>query len=62
MDENLISSLEAARLLDVSSEHVRKLARAGVLPVAAMTRGGRVYWRADVERVAAERQAARDGR
>lgn len=50
----LLSTAQAARMLDRSTDRVRQLVRAGRLP-AQMTPLGRLYDRRDVERLAAQR-------
>jgi excisionase family DNA binding protein len=55
--EPMLSSSQAARLLEVSSERVRQLADAGKLP-CERTPLGRLFDRADVEALAAERREA----
>jgi excisionase family DNA binding protein len=55
MGNQLLSTGDAARRLDVSSEFIRKLERSGRL-VAMRTAGGkRIFKSEDVERLAAER-------
>jgi hypothetical protein len=54
--EELLSPADAATVLSLSADMVRLLARGGRLPVAARsTRGVRLFRRADVEELAAER-------
>lgn len=54
--DDLMTSSDAARILALSSDMVRLLARKGALPIAARTiRGVRLFRRADVERLARER-------
>lgn len=62
--EDLMTAVDAARILGLSSDMVRLLAREGRLKAAVQTvRGVRLFRRADVERPAAERaQQARDRR
>lgn len=61
-----LSVQEAARILSVSSASVRLMTAKGTLRCAARTEGGvRLYRRAEVEALAARRQAsqkAREGR
>jgi hypothetical protein len=60
--EELISSSPASHILGVSTHTVRQLASRGELPVAAYVRPiGVVFRRADVERVAREREQRRVG-
>ena len=57
---NLITSGQAARVFNppCSAENIRRLARIGQLPVAAIIgRGQRLYERTDVETLARERPA-----
>jgi hypothetical protein len=50
-----VSTLEAAQILRCSSDNVRLLARSGRLPTAIETRAGRLFLRAEVDRLAARR-------
>jgi excisionase family DNA binding protein len=51
---------DAARVLGVSPDRVKQIANEGGLPALRVGRRGvRVYRREDVERLAAERQAAK---
>jgi excisionase family DNA binding protein len=51
---------DAARVLGVSPDRVKQIANEGGLPALRVGRRGvRVYRRGDVERLAAERQAAK---
>lgn len=54
--EELLSPSAAARLLGLTARRVRQLARSGRLP-ATVTPLGRLYARADVDRLASERAA-----
>ena len=54
--DDLMTAVDAARILGLSSDMVRLLAREGRLKAAVQTvRGVRLFRRADVERLAAER-------
>jgi excisionase family DNA binding protein len=54
--EDLMTSVDAARILGLSSDMVRLLARQGRLKAVVQTvRGVRLFRRADVDRLAAER-------
>jgi DNA-binding transcriptional MerR regulator len=54
--EDLMSAVDAARILGLSSDMVRLLARDGRLRAAVQTiRGVRLFRRVDVERLAVER-------
>ncbi len=56
--ERLLGPADAARILGVVPATVRAMALSGRLPPAAMTEGGvRLFRRADVERLAADRAA-----
>lgn len=58
-----LSVHEAARILGVTAPTVRLLTTKGTLRCAARTEGGvRLYRRADVEALAARRQAAKKAR
>jgi excisionase family DNA binding protein len=60
--DDLMTSSDAARILGLSSDMVRLLARRGALPIAARTIGGvRLFRREDVERVARDRAGAASG-
>jgi excisionase family DNA binding protein len=52
-----MTTSEAARLLRISESSVRALERAGRLPAQRTESGQRIFSRADVERVAAQRAA-----
>lgn len=56
MNEQLLSTGDVARRLDVSTEFIRKLARAGKLAYTCTIRGQRIFKGEDVERLAAERE------
>src|SRR6266852_4730716 len=54
--QDLISAVDAARILGLSADMVRLLARSGRLPTAVeSTRGVRLFRRVDVTKLAAER-------
>lgn len=55
---SLISTQDAARILNVSSETVRNLERRGLLSAIKTPRGIRIFDRSDVEKLAVKR--ARD--
>jgi excisionase family DNA binding protein len=55
----LVTTSEAAPLLGVTERYVRLLAAEGRLVAAIKTPWGRLFERAEVERLAAERHAAR---
>jgi DNA-binding transcriptional MerR regulator len=58
--ENLLATADAAKILDLSPDMVRLLAREGRLPAAAASvRGVRMFRREDVEALAAERAGHR---
>jgi len=54
--DDLMTGIDAARILDLSVDMVRLLARDGRLPSLRTIRGVRLYRRGDVERVAEERR------
>jgi excisionase family DNA binding protein len=62
MDENVLSTLEASRILDCAPDTVRRLVREGVLTAAVSTCAGRLVRRADVEALAAKRRQLREAR
>jgi hypothetical protein len=51
-----VTSLEAGLILHNAPDTVRALARRGTLAAAITTRAGRLFRRADVERLAAQRR------
>ena len=53
----ILTTSEAARILERSVDFVRKQANTGRLPALVSERGYRMFYRADVERLAAERKA-----
>jgi excisionase family DNA binding protein len=53
----LLTPSEAARLLGISADSVRRLSNNGELPTVKTTGGFRVFKRADVERLAHQRAA-----
>lgn len=56
----LLSTADAARLLNVTPVTVRLLARRGILPIAATTESGvRLFRTVDVERLAKRRAEER---
>lgn len=56
--DDLMTSTDAARVLALSADMVRVLARNGKLPVAGRTIGGvRLFRRADVEQLAETRRS-----
>lgn len=56
MKDQLLSTGDVARRLGVSSEFIRKLARAGKLATRRTAGGLRIFRGEDVERLAAERE------
>jgi hypothetical protein len=55
--DDLMTSGDVARRLGISNQHVHTLATTGRLPVATQTPNGmRLFRRADIDRVADERQ------
>lgn len=61
-DTNVVSTSEAAQILQCSSDNVRRLARTGKLVAAISTRAGRLFRRRDVEKLLDERRASADQR
>lgn len=59
-DPTLLTS-DAARVLGVTADAVRDMERRGVLPAVRTASGVRLFSRADVERLAADREAKRGG-
>jgi excisionase family DNA binding protein len=55
-DEDLLTPLDAARVLGISPETVRALSNAGRLPTLRTVSGRRLFRRSEVERLAAERE------
>jgi excisionase family DNA binding protein len=63
VDNELLSTADAAKILGLSADMVRLLAREGRLqPAAQTTRGLRLFRREDVEELAAERAGTANGR
>ncbi len=61
-DQELIATSEAARILGLSGERIRQLSLAGEIPsIKIAPHGYRAYFRADVERLKAEREAKAEG-
>jgi excisionase family DNA binding protein len=57
--DDLMMAADAGRILRVSVDMVRLLARDGRLPFTSTVGGVRLFRRADVERLALERQTTR---
>jgi len=57
--DDLMMAADAGRILRVSVDMVRLLARDGRLPFTSTVGGVRLFRRADVERLALEREATR---
>jgi excisionase family DNA binding protein len=57
--DDLMMAADAGRILRISVDMVRLLARDGRLPFTSTVGGVRLFRRADVERLALERQANR---
>ncbi len=53
--DDLMTATDAGRILDVSVDMVRVLARSGALPCTSTIGGMRLFRRADVEAVALQR-------
>jgi len=61
--ETLLSVADASRILRVTPQTVRLMVRRGVLVATAQTEGGiRLFRRADVERLAADRASRAESR
>jgi excisionase family DNA binding protein len=60
--DDLMMAADAGRILRVSVDMVRLLARDGRLPFTSTVGGVRLFRRADVERLALERQTNRTAR
>lgn len=58
----LLTASDAARILGLSRDMVRILARSGRLPSTRTANGYHLFLRADVERLARQRAAGRQGR
>jgi excisionase family DNA binding protein len=56
MSSEIMTTGDVARRLDVSTEFIRKLARAGKLAAIRTAGGQRIYKVEDVERLAVERE------
>jgi DNA-binding transcriptional MerR regulator len=59
---DLLTTSAVARLLELSAESVRAFERAGKLLATRTESGMRLFRRADVERLAAERRRRRQGK
>jgi excisionase family DNA binding protein len=59
MSERFFTTGDVAKLVGVSSEFIRKLARAGKIAYMCTARGQRIFRGEDVERLAAEREQRR---
>lgn len=57
--DDLMTAVDAGRILGVSVDMVRLLARDGRLPFLSTVRGVRLFRRADVERLAQERASSK---
>jgi DNA-binding transcriptional MerR regulator len=60
--DDLMTAADAGRILRLSVDMVRLLARGGQLPFLKTVSGVRLFRRADVERLAAQRAASRTQR
>lgn len=61
-DAEILTTSDVARMLEVSPDWVRRLARAGHLPALRTRSGQRLFWVADVQRWARQRVAKRHSR
>ena len=59
MQMDFITTADAARIAKVSEDTIRAWERRGILPATKTPSGLRLFSRADVERLAAERAAKR---
>jgi DNA-binding transcriptional MerR regulator len=59
MEDDTLTTLPAARILEVSTERVRQLEAAGLLRARRTTSGVRLFSRRDVEQLAQTRREAR---
>jgi len=57
---DVVSSLEAARILECSPDNIRRLAREGRLRAVVSTSAGRLFARRDVEDLAQQRRQQRE--
>lgn len=62
MRNNILTTGDAAKRLNVSSEFVRKLALAGVLDCQRTLNGQRLFRSEDVEQLAVERERQKNKR
>ncbi len=60
--DDLMTAADAARILEISSDMVRLLARGGGLPFMSTVRGVRLFRRADVDALARARAKQRSQR
>lgn len=56
MVQKFLTTTEAARLLDLSSDSIRRYEREGTLSAIRVGKGQRLFDRAEVERLRAERE------
>ena len=62
MNDDLLSPRDAGKLLSLTSSGTARLAQTGRLPEVRDSAGRRLFRRADVERVAEQRRAAKQER
>lgn len=55
----LITTSEAARILDLSPDSVRRLEREGALPAIKVGKGHRLFEQSEVEKLRSERERTR---
>ena len=60
MQTDFITTSDAARIAKVSEDTIRAWERRGILPATKTPSGLRIFSRADVERLAANRAAPKD--
>ncbi|GEM_PF-1625455 len=62
MSEQILTTGDAAKRLDVSGEYVRRLVREGKLTATRTVSGQHLFEAGEIERFASEREAARQAR
>jgi excisionase family DNA binding protein len=56
MEQQFLTVSQAARLLDLSSDSIRRFEREGILPAIRVGKGHRLFTQSDVERLRVERE------
>ena len=56
MEQQFLTVTEAARLLDLSSDSIRRFEQEGILPAIRVGKGHRLFTHSDVERLRLQRE------